>query len=278
VQTSIIAVPYDSGHARRRMGRGPEAFLSGGLAARLEQQGHSVEVRVIDASGGFSAEPATAFDLNRRVAAAVHAAVTCGAFPLVLSGNCISTVGALAGVGTSGLGLLWFDAHGDFNTPESTRTGFLDGMALSVACGGCWTAMAAEIPGFHPIAASRVVLAGARDFDPGERERFEAAGGRVVAVRALEDEGHATEVDALRDRVSRVYVHLDLDVLDPDEGTANQYVVPNGLRQPQVRRMLERVRAGLAGLTLSAYDPDRDRDGRVLAAGIEFAATSVPVV
>jgi arginase len=278
VQISVITVPYDSGHARRRMGRGPDALLSAGLAARLAAQGHSVDVHALELSAEFPAEPGAAFDLNRQIAAATNAASTRGAFPLVLSGNCISTVGAIAGMGTGDLGLLWFDAHGDFNTPESTRTGFLDGMALSVACGGCWTALSARIPGFRPLDPTHVVLAGARDFDAGERERFEAAGGRVVTVAAIESDGGRGALEALRGAASRLYVHLDLDVLDPSEGAANSYAVPGGLRRADVRGLLERARStfAIAGLTISAYDPACDSNGSVAAAGLEFALACTP--
>jgi len=61
--------------------------------------------------------------------------------------------------------VLWFDAHGDFNTPESTLGGFLDGMALAIATGRCWTGLAATVPGFTPVAEENVVLVGARDLD-----------------------------------------------------------------------------------------------------------------
>jgi len=259
------------------MGRGPEAFLSGGLTAALEARGHTVDVRVLELPGTFAAEPAAAFALDRQVADAVHGACTDGAFPLVLSGNCISTVGALAGVGVRDLALLWFDAHGDFNTPDSTSTGFLDGMALSVACGGSWTALAATIPGFAPLDPARVVLAGARDFDPGERERFEKAGGSVAGAAAVGHDNGRAVLLRLQERASRLYIHLDLDVLDPKDGAANHYAVPGGLERTRVSAILEQARAtmAIAGLTLSAYDPAGDPDRAVLTAGIEFAAACV---
>jgi arginase len=277
MHVTAIAVPYDSGHPRQRMGRGPDAFLSGGIAEALRTRGHGIDVRVVELPATFAAEPGAAFALDRQVATAVHGATAAGAFPLVLSGNCISTVGALAGVGVGDLALLWFDAHADFNTPESTVSGFLDGMALSVACGGCWTALASTIPGFAPLDPARVVLAGARDFDDGERERLEAAGGHVADVAVLSrDEGRAV-LGRLRERASRLYIHLDLDVLDPKDGVANHYAVPAGLERRRLLAMLEHARAtfSIAGLTLSAYDPAADPGGAVLDAGIEFASACV---
>lgn len=89
------------------------------------------------------AEIGTARDLDRQLAVSVAATVARGVFPLTLAGNCISSVGTLGGLGAGPTGVLWFDAHGDFNTPESTVGGFLDGMALATVTGRCWTGLAA---------------------------------------------------------------------------------------------------------------------------------------
>ena len=72
-------------------------------------------------------------------------------FPLVLAGNCNAAVGVVAGLGP-GAAVLWCDAHADFNTPETTTGGFLDGMGLATVTGRCWTSMAARVPGFVPVA------------------------------------------------------------------------------------------------------------------------------
>src|SRR5207253_2124442 len=76
-----------------------------------------------------------------------------------------------AGLGAD-VGVAWLDAHGDFHTPETTTSGFVDGMALAVAAGQCWRALAAAVPGFEPVLAGRVVHVGGRDFDPGKRDRL----------------------------------------------------------------------------------------------------------
>jgi arginase len=87
----------------------------------------------------------------------------------VLAGNCISCIGTLAGLGDPPPAIIRLDAHGDFNTPESTLSGFLDGMVLATAVGRCWGKLAATIPGFHPTPEAQVVLLSARDFDVDER-------------------------------------------------------------------------------------------------------------
>src|SRR5215212_2206523 len=122
---AIFAVPYDSGHYRRRMGRGPEAFLSAGLEERLVARGHSVRTSTITSAAAFLTELGGAFELSRQLSEAIRDARP--SVPLTLSGNCICTSGALAALDIKDMALVWLDAHGDFNTPESTRSGFVDG-------------------------------------------------------------------------------------------------------------------------------------------------------
>src|SRR6478735_11713834 len=104
----------------------------------------------------------------RAFAKHVHAARTARRFPVVLSGNCLAAVGVIAGLG-EGTGVIWIDAHGDFNTPQTTTRGFLDGMTLATATGKCWVELANGIEGFMPVPEDAVVLIGARDLDPGEK-------------------------------------------------------------------------------------------------------------
>jgi arginase len=140
----ILAVPYDSGHRGVRMGGGPEHLLRGGIEGKLADGRRQVRARIVEARSPFRAEIATAFELFRRVSERVGAAVEAGSFPLVLSGNCNNIVGVVAG-------LVWFDDHADFNTPETTTTGFLDGMGLAIAVGRGWANMMRDVPYFRPV-------------------------------------------------------------------------------------------------------------------------------
>ena len=110
---------------------------------------------IAEAQGSFRAEIQTAFELYRQLAERVCAARREGRFPLVLSDNCGSGIGTVAGVGTARLGVIWFDGHGDFNTPETTASGFLDGMGLAVVAGLCWKTLAASVPHFSPYMAGQ---------------------------------------------------------------------------------------------------------------------------
>jgi arginase len=273
----VVAVPYDSAHRDRRMGAGPTHLIERGLPDRLRAIGRQVAVRQLAPSeGSWVAEIGTAFDLDRQLAGAVSAAVSGGAFPLTLSGNCISSAGTVAGLGAGRTGVLWFDAHGDFNTPETTTGGFLDGMALSVLTGSCWTALAASIPGFAPVPEDRVVLVGAGDLDPAEGERLAASA--VTHLSAAEAPSRLGEaLEALAARVDRLYVHVDLDVLDAREGRANGYATQPGLTRSA---LLEAIAAAkrhcrLAAGAITSYDPSCDTDGRICATAFEVAETLV---
>src|SRR5262245_27994563 len=158
----LIAVPYDSARRGERMGAGP-LVLARALGERLQAE-RDVRTTFIEApDDSWRAEIRTAFELARGVAAAVREARAAGAFPLVLSGNCgPAAMGCVAGLGPS-TAVCWFDAHGDFNTPDTTTGGFLDGMPLATLTGHCWPELARGIAGLEPIDERSAVLIGARD-------------------------------------------------------------------------------------------------------------------
>ncbi|HWS82515.1 MAG TPA: arginase family protein, partial [Rubrobacter sp.] len=169
----IIVAPYDSGFRGLRMGAGPDCLMEGGLPEMLRstERPSLSFVRVLPEVDP-PAEVAVAFELDRLVAAQVGEALEGGEFPLVLSGNCNTAVGTISGLGASDLGVVWLDAHADFNTPETTTTGFTDGMGLAVAVGHCWKEMARGVSGFSAVAERDVVLAGVRTVEPAEEQRL----------------------------------------------------------------------------------------------------------
>ena len=136
------------------MGRGPARLLAGGLAERLGRAGHdiSVDEGTVDVPDP-PVEPGSTFSVLRELAPQVRSAVESGSLPLVLAGQCMSSLATSAGLGGQDLGVVWFDAHGDVNTPETSPSGFLDGMAISSLVGRCWKELSATIDGFKPLAA-----------------------------------------------------------------------------------------------------------------------------
>ncbi len=229
MRIALIVVPYDSARRGERMGAGPLRLLDAGLEERLARAGHTVTVQVVEAPPtSWRAEIRTAFDLAASVADRVRAAAADGSHPLVLSGNCgPAALGCLAGL-SAPPEVFWFDAHGDFNTPETTVGGFLDGMALATAAGRCWRRLTAALPGFEPVPDESITLIGARDLDPLEAEALQQSAVRRVSVAALRR--HLPEaIRADRRAEQPAYLHLDLDVLDPREGRINSYAAPDGL-------------------------------------------------
>jgi arginase len=276
----LVAVPYDSGHRGLRMGAGPEHLAGHGAAARLRDAGHAVTEDVVEVDQAFPAEIATAFALHRAVAGPVRDAVGAGAFPLLLAGNCNSAVGVAAGLasgeGSGPVGVVWLDAHGDFNTPETTTGGFLDGMALAILTGRCWRALAATVPGFGPVPENHALLVGGRDLDPRERVALDGSGLGWVPDARVRELGPARALgpalDALAGRVGRVHLHIDLDVHDPGFAPANSYAAPGGLSPATVQEVVRLVagRLPLAAGTLAAYDPGCDVEDRMLRAGLDL--------
>jgi arginase len=273
----LIVVPYDSAQRGRRMGRGPLHLAERGAGDVLRARGHTVNEQVIDSPKRFCAEPATAFWLQRTIAGHVAEARERGAFPIVLAGNCNTTVGTVSGLGGGGdIGVVWLDAHGDINTPENTTSGFIDGMALSMLMGLCWRSAVSQVPGFSSVPDDRVVLVGARDLDPGELELLATsaiAHVKADAVRATDvSRALGPAIDAVASRVRRGYLHIDLDVHDPAEVRANEYAAPEGLSRAHVQDVVRLVsgKLALAGAALTAYDPDYDADGRMLAAALDL--------
>ena len=261
------------------MGAGPERLLDVGLERALRESGHTVHTSIAElAPGSWHAETQTSFELMRMLSAAVREARAAGRFPIVLAGNCSTAVGTLAGLGADFTAVAWFDAHGDFNTPETTRSGFLDGTALAIITGRCWTQLAATIPGFSPIPDNRVCLIGTRDLDAPERALLDESSVDVIEPNEVRS-GLSRTLKRIRQQVDSIYVHLDLDVLDSAVAVANSYALSGGLTLEDLDDALAHI-AGefrIAGVTLSAYDPAVDTFGHAAQAAIRLICTAARV-
>ena len=261
---SVLTVPYDSGVHGVRMGAGPGRLVASGV---LRSLGSRHTITEFAAAPGLRGEVASAFEIQRWLAAQVVASRGAGAFPLVLAGNCMSAVGIFAGLRSRSRripGVCWFDAHADFNTPETTVTGFLDGMALATLTGRCWTHITSSIPDFRPALDDGVLMFGTRDIDALERKALTASG--IHWPKARDAVGlTADKLSELRTRFGEVYLHIDLDVLDVSEGRANQFACAGGLMRLQ---LLEHVRTvgthfHIGAAAITAYDPTCDPEQRI---------------
>jgi arginase len=284
MDVQLLAVPYDSGNYRARMGAGPEALLDSGLERALKGNGHSVHTKIAELPrDAWHAEVQTSFELMRMLSLAVGEARQLNRLPIILAGNCNTAVGTLAGLGP-GVGVAWFDAHGDFNTPETTTSGFLDGTAVAIITGRCWKQLALTIPDFYPVPDETVCLVGTRDVDSLEGKFLAESNIAVIGPGDIRPELPRT-LKSIAQHVDRMYVHLDLDVLDVDVAAANSFAISGGLTVQDVEYSLSQIanEIRIAGLTVSAYDPAVDMDAaaaraaiQLICAAAEFADEGVP--
>jgi arginase len=192
---------------------------------------------------------------HEALAAWTAATVLDGARPMAFVGDCCQSIGLVAGLQRAGLdpAIVWLDAHGDFNTYETTITGFLGGMPLAMLVGRGDQGLLRSVSA-RPVVESDVHLADARDLDPAERMALESSLVRRAAV---------ADVVAGLPRDQLLYVHFDVDVLDPSYAPAMRYRVPGG----PALRVVEQTMADLAAtgrvaaVSMTVWDLEADRDG-----------------
>jgi arginase len=267
----VLTWPFHNGLRDISMGSGPIRLATDHeFHAGMEAEGWTVTSEEIEAVDESDPEIARVIELIRRLAGRVADAVSDGAFPLVLAGNCNSALGTTAGIGAEYLGVVWFDAHADFDDPDENESGFFDVMGLAMLTGRGWGALRQTIPGHVPIPERNVILAAARDLEEYQRERLARSDVRAIPGQ-IDPERFEAAVTAIQP--ARVYLHVDLDSLDIDEAHANKYAAPGG---PSLTRLLDCIRTvtqhhTLAGAAITAYDPAFDRDDRAIAAARAIA-------
>jgi arginase len=253
----------------------PAALGPAALRTALAAAGHDPPVRRVEVPAFEGDIQAASLEVALRTARHARAAVAEGTWPLVLAGSCDVAPGVLAGLRDADVGVVWIDAHADYNTPASSVSGFWPGMTLAVVVGDCgdgvWSAL-----DWRPVAPEHVALVGVRSLSP--HEEAKRLSGSALHVVPWSDGLAQGSVDAalgeLADRVDRVYVHLDLDALDPQIGAGVvDPPVPGGLSAEQLDQLLGLVREGfgIAGATIATYTPAKDDGptGRVAVAAAE---------
>lgn len=234
-EISIIGVPMDLGQMRRGVDMGPSAIRYAGMLDRIKELGYDIkdtgdiEIGRPDPEEGDLGQASNLRNLkevseaNQKLAQSVSNVVENGRFPLVLGGDHSIAIGTLAGVSRhyENLGVIWYDAHGDLNTGESSPSGNIHGMPLAVSLGIGHPSLTG-IGGYMPkVKPENIVIVGARSLDSGERELIHEKGIRVYTMHEIDKLG-MTEVmketmGYLRERTDGVHLSLDLDGLDPSD-------------------------------------------------------------
>jgi arginase len=264
----LIAVPWDVERGDTGAARAPGELTVRGFPDRLRATGREVRETTLHAVPEGASRMEAVAAIGRGISHAVALARAEGRFPLVLSGGCLAAVGVVAGLQRQGYdpGILWIDAHGDFNTPETSTSGYWDGMALAAVCGVCLPELGEAI-GLRPLAVERTIHLAGRAFDPLEAASIRRHGLERVAVNELAGR-EAREKIRRRAGAGGWYLHVDLDGLDPRDVPAVGFPEPDGARLDDLLEAL----GGLpppAAMTFSALSFDRageDEAERTIAA------------
>ena len=290
----VLGAPMDLGADRRGVDMGPSAIRYAGLAAELDALG----LRCAD--GGDVAVPrpestaaASEFGGGRakyreatatvcsEVADGVADAVADGEFPLVLGGDHTVAIGTANGLAREReVGVLWVDAHGDFNVPATTPSGNIHGMALAAILGdGPFADESWADAGVDP---GNVALVGVRDLDPGERERLRDSAVSAFPVAEIDEHGIAAVMRRAIDVAAgadALHLSLDLDALDPNEAPGVGTPVRGGVSYREAHTAMElvheRAADDLAAVDLVEVNPILDRHNRTAELAVELAASAL---
>jgi arginase len=253
MKASVISVPCvqatpDTRGKSAGLGKAADAYIASGLFEHIADLG----VELIDSSRPLLPGDRLSLDpivnlgrYNAVVAESVARGLTAGARPLLAGGTCCHLIGMLAGMqvvygAPAKIGLIWIDAHGDFNTPRTSLSGMLGGMPVAVSAGLC-LAPWRELAGMTgPIPTDRILMIDVRNLDPKEAELIKATDVSIVRFGPGNNtDAVASGIQRLADRVDHLYLHVDSDILDASLQPNHPSVEPDG---PDVPAMLKVLR------------------------------------
>ena len=291
-RVAIIGAALDLGAGRRGVDMGPSAIRYAGLSDRLLGAGIEVEDRG-NVEAPLAETLATGDERARfldailetcgRIAGEVERARSDGLTPLVLGGDHSIAIGTMSGLAASGSGgVLWLDAHGDLNTPETTPSGNVHGMPLAAVLGVCGESFSNDGLRLPAVDPNRVALVGVRSLDPGEQALVRELGVAIYTISDLDRRGVEPVMDEALERIGGgafVHVSVDLDVVDPEVAPGVGEPVRGGLSYREAHLALELVaEAGvLDSLELVEVNPIRDHENTTAGLAVELAASALGV-
>ncbi|MCA9736484.1 MAG: arginase [Gemmatimonadota bacterium] len=294
-EIGIVSVPMDLGAGRRGVDMGPSAIRIAGLQETLESLGHTVReagrVEVPSQELVGESDPDAKYlpeitDVCERTRDLVAAVLERGQVPLVLGGDHSLSIGSVAGVAAhyraqgQPIGLIWFDAHADMNTPDSTPSGNIHGMALSVLLGQGAPALTRMAGGAPALRAEHTSIVGARDIDATEAEIVRASGVRVFTMSEIDDRGMgACAEEAIARATSGTagfHLSFDLDAIDPQIAPGVGTPVRGGITYREAHLMCEKAArtGGILSMDMVELNPVLDSENRSahLAVGLIASA------
>jgi len=238
----LIGVQSDWGASQRGASMGPAAIRFGGLVEGLERQGHHVRDRgdILAPRTGASREKLLHYEqvseVNRRVYLSVTETLEEGRFPVILGGDHSIAAGSIAAVSkrhSGNIGVIWIDAHGDWNSEESTCTGNMHGMPFSAVCGYGPDCMVEFGQGAAPVNVAHCVQVGGRDIDDLERQRMAQAGVTVFPINMIDKLGMGAVIErAIQiagEGTDGIHLSFDVDAITPEAVPGTGVIVYNGL-------------------------------------------------
>ncbi|HEU5101774.1 MAG TPA: arginase family protein [Roseiflexaceae bacterium] len=270
---TVIGVPYDLDQPYIGKGKAPDALLDRGLAGRLGDLGYTtILAEMIDLPESDESAVTRIGRMMAKVGYEVARSRAAGFFPLIVGGDCMVALGAVSGLlDPLNTAVAWIDAHGDFNTPQTTISGYLGGMPLACIVGRGLEGLREQCKLATPVPEHNVALIGARDLDPAEEQLLRDSSVVMVRGADMRDDGAALDraLQALGS-LPQLYLHVDIDVLDPAEAPGVDYPATGGLRLAELTRIIERIVSlgNLAALSLTAVNPEKDNDQQTVSAGL----------
>ncbi|MCX6648757.1 MAG: arginase family protein [Candidatus Bathyarchaeota archaeon] len=251
LRVAIDKFPYNGQYGFKENGIQVDSIEQGGLPELLKKKGCTVaevfNTKLTTDEEKQYGEMHRMGLASKHLADAVSAQLKAGMLPLGLLHNCNGLMGMLAGVQHSGgwkpikVGLVWIDAHGDFNTPETTYSGMLGGMPVAVSCGLCYDRLRRTC-GLDPALPPKyVTMVGVRDTDPYEQDAIDRHDIAQITVEDLKGDSPAVDMEMERLSVlcDKIYVHVDMDVLDPADIPGAGLPVANGPTAKELGEAIE---------------------------------------